>query len=220
MQDIPTVDRELLEWLRRHPAQTVRDLSAGLGVTATAVRQRLARLMASGYVLRQANREGRGRPSHQYCLSPKGHRMAGANFADLATALWCELRSIPDVTVRRGLLERVSSRLAALYESKIDGPSLEARMEQLAALMAERHIPFQVEKGSRLPILHALACPYPELAEQDRALCSMERQMISQVVGQPLRLTRCRLDGEACCTFQAVPREAASAEDAGEGVAG
>ncbi|GIW96095.1 MAG: transcriptional regulator [Pirellulaceae bacterium] len=216
MSDLPTTDREVLELLRRQPSQTVHELSVGLGVTATAVRQRLVRLMASGYVTRETRRVGRGRPSHRYSLSNKGHQLAGANFADLAAALWSELRAIPDPAIRRGMLERISRRLAGMYSSKIDGASLEARMEQLAALMAEREIPFEVEKVGPLPVLHALACPYPELAEQDRALCAMERQMMSQVLGQPMRLTRCRLDGETCCTFQAVAVSEPVAEDAGQ----
>lgn len=52
-----------------------------------------------------------------------------------------------------------------------------------------------------LPILTALACPYPELAEQDRGICAMERMLFSELVGQDVRLAECRLDGDQCCRF-------------------
>ena len=64
-------------------------------------------------------------------------------------------------------------------------------------------------KGSKyrsndLPLLQARACPYPDLAEQDRSVCSMERMMFSELVGENLRLSNCRLDGHNCCTFEPV----------------
>ena len=204
MFDIVPSDHDVLALLRRHPTMTVSELGEALGVTSTAVRQRLTRLMAQGYVQRRPAREGRGRPTHHYSLSPKGQRLTGANFADLAAALWLELRAIADPALRRGLLERISRRLADQYRTHVQGASLESRMQQVAALMQERQVPFSVTMEGSLPVLNALACPYPDLAEQDRGVCAMERQLMSQLLGEPVRLTRCRLDGQACCTFQAV----------------
>jgi predicted ArsR family transcriptional regulator len=144
----------------------------------------------------------RGRPVHRYALTEKGRRRAGANFADLAMALWQELREIKDPEVRRGLFQRISRRLATTYASRIEGTSLEERMNSLADLFGERQIPFEVERRNELPVLRATACPYPDLAEQDRTVCSMERIMFSELLGQNVRLSDCRLDGHSCCTFE------------------
>jgi predicted ArsR family transcriptional regulator len=171
-------------------------------VTATAVRQRLVRLLKQGDIERNAERITRGRPVHRYGLTEKGRRRSGANFADLAIALWHEIREIKDAEVRRGLLQRISGRLATLYAGQIRGSSLDERMESLAAIFRERQIPFEVERTGDLPLLHATACPYPELAEQDRTVCSMERIMFSELLGENLRLSNCRLDGHNCCTFE------------------
>jgi len=57
-----------------------------------------------------------------------------------------------------------------------------------------------------LPLLQARACPYPDLAEQDRSVCSMERMMFSELAGEDLRLSHCRLDGHTCCTFEPAGR--------------
>ncbi len=53
-----------------------------------------------------------------------------------------------------------------------------------------------------LPVLTALACPYPQLAEQDRGICALERMMIAELVQQNVKLSACRLDGDSCCRFQ------------------
>ena len=74
-------------------------------------------------------------------------------------------------------------------------------MESLAGLFNERRIPFAVESEAGLPVLTALACPYPDLAEQDRDVCAMEREIFAEVLGQDVRLDQCRLDGGERCQF-------------------
>ena len=197
-------DTGLLDLLRLRGALSVSELAAAMDVTATAVRQRLVRLLAQGDIERRAERASRGRPMHRYSLTDQGRRRAGANFADLAIALWQEIRQIKDPEIRSRLLQRISARLAALYAGRIGGSSLDQRMDSLARLFGERRIPFEVDRTQELPVLRASACPYPDLAEQDRSVCSMERMMFSELVGENLRLADCRLDGHNCCTFEPI----------------
>jgi predicted ArsR family transcriptional regulator len=201
-------DHTILDLLRQRDAMTVADFGVALGVTATAVRQRLNRLLDKGYIekRRDPSAAGRGRPNHCYGLTATGRRKTGANFADLAIVLWQELRAIPDAEIRRSLLRRLASRLADVYRDSIQGRGLGERMESLAAMFVQRQIPFAVEVADgQLPVLTALACPYPELAEQDRAICGVERLMVSELLGQPVSLDQCRLNGDRCCTFAVRP---------------
>lgn len=171
-------------------------------VTATAVRQRLTRLMAQGYIERNVVRAGRGRPTHRYMLTDEGRRKTGANFADLAMALWQEVRLIDDPEVRRGLLQRVSRRLVAMYADQIRGETVAEKMESLARIFGDRQVPFVVEGDARLPVLTALACPYTGLADEDRSICAVEKMVFSELTGEDLRLRSCRLDGQDHCTFE------------------
>jgi predicted ArsR family transcriptional regulator len=195
-------DDQVLDCLRRKGAATVEDLVEFLGVTATAVRQRLTRLVQSGHIDRTTERQGRGRPLHRYRLTRAGAEASGNNYADLAISLWQEIRAVPDVGFRRGLLQRVAHRLKERYSDQVQGETTGERMQSLASLMNEREILFDVDRSGDLPVLTALACPYPDLAEQDRSICAMERIMFSEAVGAPLRLSECRLDGSNCCTFE------------------
>lgn len=197
-----TSDVGVLDLLRKHGPLSVAQLTATMEVTATAVRQRLTRLLAQGDIERESQKLSRGRPVHRYQLTEKGRRRAGANFADLAIALWQEIREIKDPEVRRGLLQRIGGRLATFYAARIHGSTTEEKLQSLAALFRERQIPFDVERRNDLPLLQARACPYPDLAEQDPTVCSMERLMFSELVGENLRLSNCRLDGHTCCTFE------------------
>jgi predicted ArsR family transcriptional regulator len=196
-----TSDKAVLDFLRRQGGGTISALVSEMGVTATAVRQRLQRLIADGLIMRQTERKGRGRPNHRYLLTEKGERSAGNNFADMAGVLWDEIKAIEDPEIRRGLLKRIAGRMVERYRGEVEGNSLSERMTSLAAVMGDREIPFEVRETGGLPVLSALACPYPELARRDRGVCTMEKMMLSEILGENVRLSECRLDGATCCTF-------------------
>ncbi len=196
-------DRSIVEYLRREGTCTISELVRFAGVTPTAIRQRVNRLMEKGLIVRTSESNGRGRPTYCYTLSPAGVRSSGDNYEDLAIALWSEIRAVDDPAVRRGLLQRIVGRLADVYRGQVRGTDLRERMQSLVGLMRGLDVPFEVqENAAQLPVLTALACPYPDLAEQDRAICSIEKMLFSSILGEGVRLSNCRLDGESCCTFE------------------
>jgi predicted ArsR family transcriptional regulator len=195
-------DSKLLDVLRVSGAQTVSSLAEANSVTPTAIRQRLNRLMAEGLIERNVTPSQRGRPSHRYSLTEKARRQTGSNFADLAVALWQEIRAVKDPEVRQGLLSRVTQSLAANYRSQVRGANLTERMESIQEIFADRGVPFSVDDSGGLPVLSAHDCPYPQLAEQDRGICAVERMLFADLLSEPVRLSQCRLDGHACCQFQ------------------
>jgi predicted ArsR family transcriptional regulator len=72
-------DREFLERLHRLGAATVQEMCADLGVTATAVRQRLTRLGGLGLVSREVVRTGRRPPPPNNTVDPARGRARGGN---------------------------------------------------------------------------------------------------------------------------------------------
>ena len=195
-------DVAILDLLRSQDEMTIRQLTTVLEVTDTAVRHRLKRLLQQQLVERNKLAPSRGRPQHIYRLTSKGRRRSGENFADLAIALWQEIRSIQDPEVRNSLMARISSRMAAMYESQIPEGTLRQRIQSVVELFEQRQLPIVVDESGKLPILSVEACPYPELAEDDRGVCSMEQMLFSEVLGEKVELTSCRLDGDCGCTFE------------------
>src|SRR3982751_4885763 len=121
-----TSDRRLLDHIRRHGPLTVTEMAGFLGVTQTAVRNRLSRLVESGLVERQAQVGARGRPRHTYQASAEAHKRLGQNYADLAVVLWDEMMgTITDPRLRRLLFARITDRLAELYRAQIAGDDWE-----------------------------------------------------------------------------------------------
>jgi predicted ArsR family transcriptional regulator len=206
-------DHALIELLRVRDSVGIGDLAEALGVTATAVRQRLDRLTQAGLVGRsiaanQGHVRHRGRPSHAYSLTEKGRRSGGDNFRDLAMVLWTEVRGVKEPSVRQGLLSRIASAMAGLYRDDVSGSTARQRLESVATLFRNRNLSCDVgpsadEASPGLPVLTTYSCPYPELAEQDRGICAAERLMLQELVGASVQLSECRLDGASCCRFTA-----------------
>jgi len=206
------VDRDLLEAMRGAERCSIQELVDALGVTATAVRQRVDRLLEAGLIDREKQVGGRGRPTYSYGLTVLGHRQAGANYAELAEAMWQEMLSLADPTLRNQLLVGIARRLGRRFRTQLRGESvgepnpLQSRMEALSEILTQQRIPNGVTReGSEdgLPVLDMNSCPYPNLTDdsEQRAMCHLEEEMLSEALGQPVHLTSCRLDGDACCQF-------------------
>lgn len=202
-------DRPLMDLIRRHGPISVEDLAELLAVTPTAIRVRLSRLVESGLVERVQESVGRGRPKFFYRASTLAQKKLGQNYADLALVLWDEvMRTVDDARIRRELFTRITDRLAESYNAQMRGEEWSSRLVQLGGLLHDRGVETEIasdENGQT--ILKQLSCPYYELAEVDRDICSLERRMFEKVVGHGLTLSQCRLDGDRSCDFQPETKE-------------
>ena len=196
-------DREFLQRLNRLGAATVQEICDEVGVTATAVRQRLSRLQSARLVCRQTVRSGRGRPHHTYRITEAGQRELGDNYSDLALILWRELRHIEEPAVRQRVFGRVQEALVSQYGREVDGNSLGERLQQLQAALVERGFDVEIDSCGALPILRENNCPYHDLASSDTHICELEQAVFGKILGAEVTLTQCCLDGHKCCEFEA-----------------
>ena len=196
-----TTDTDVLYLLADSGPLPISDIMRHLAVTRTAVHERLLRLMAEGLVERELVRGGRGRPSYKYLLSPKARKLLGNNFADLAAVLWQEVLRIDDSRRRQRVIRRIASALKALYADAIQGTTLKARMESLRGVLEKRRVRCDVDTRGGLPTFTLRDCPYLDLAEVDCTVCQVETTLFSQLLGHEVVLSKCRLDGHACCQF-------------------
>lgn len=181
---------------------TVQEICDEMGVTATAVRQRLNRLQGRGMVSREAERVGRGRPRHTYLVTEAGLRELGDNYVDLALILWREMRSIEETEIRERIVGRVREALVRRYGKVVNAQSVGERFHELKSALVERGFDVEVDASGSLPILRENNCPYLELASDDPTICELEQSVFEAVLGTDVTLTQCCLDGHSCCEFQ------------------
>ncbi|MEO1530134.1 MAG: ArsR family transcriptional regulator, partial [Planctomycetota bacterium] len=203
-EPLRSIDRDLLKVMRGGELFGVGDLTEALAVTATAIRQRLERLLESGLIEREKVVAGRGRPTYRYRITDQGKRHTGADATALAEAMWVEVMSLEDAALREQMLTSIASRLGKEYAAQMDPDApLADRMRLLSELLATKRVATDVKADGELPVLDINSCPYPTLADAstDYWMCRLEERVLSEALGKPVQLSRCCLDGDSCCQF-------------------
>lgn len=193
---------QVIEYIKRNGSATIKDLEELLGVTTNAVRQHLQSLQAQGYIERRQVNAGVGRPHHVYTISEKAHELFACHCDDLALTLLEEVFAMEGPERAAMLLGRVGSRLAQRYAASVRGEMLHERVAQLADALYERGVLTDVDvEDENTIILHAYNCPYHELAQEHRAICEMDEEVMRKVLGSDVNLSACMMDGHRGCSF-------------------
>lgn len=200
----------VLDVLLRQGSMTVKDIQDALDMSSTAIRQHLTRLLGEGLVTSHEERRGVGRPVKVYTLTNRARALTGCHCDYLAVTLLEEMVLLEGPEKMRVLLERVSRRLANLYEQEVSGSALFERVQELARALDRRGIVADVAVEEGAIVLHEYTCPYHGLAQDYRDICEMEKAMMSQVLGQPVTLRYCMMDGHQGCAFHMEVQEAAA----------
>ena len=214
MQPLDPRDRDVLSHLHRSGGADVQAICDLLGVTRTAVRQRISRLESTGLIVSELQNQSRGRPRHVYRVTPEGLHSLGENYRQLAVVLWQAISQFQDPSVRQVLMQRVQDGLAEQFRRSFSPTdSVDRRVDLLAQQMRASGFPVQSEVLNGLPILRETCCPFPLLAEMDDGICDLERQVLQQALGAPVEFrSRCR-DGHGCCEFQVLQSSESFVED-------
>ncbi len=192
----------LLVLLQRKGPLTIKELERELGVTATAVRQQIANLLADGFIEQKIEHSKRGRPKHVYSLTPKGHGLFPQHYDELTYTLLREILISEGPQKVQLLLARMAQRLAEQYAGQMAGQGAADRAQELTELLNAKGIMAEVEEAPNAILFREFNCPYYQLAREYRAICDMEQGMISQVIQQPVSLVACTLDGHHGCQFK------------------
>jgi DeoR family suf operon transcriptional repressor len=197
--------QRIIEVLLRHGPMTVSELGTEIGVTATAIRAQLTRLVGEGWLLRTRRNVGPGRPAGVFAVSERARRFFGAGGPDVSRLLMEEIVRVAGENKARAILERVSHRMAEAARSSIgDGPPAE-RVHRLAEFLSREGVVAESAEAvapARNLRLNVFTCPYNGLAHEHPELCDMERAAFSELVASPVQRHHCMLDGDPACEFE------------------
>lgn len=186
------------------PPQSIAELMAATGVTRTAIMEQLGELSAHGLVERTTERlPGRGRPRHRYVLTPQALRLLfQGNQHLLVPALLRAIEELGGETLRRKVIKRVAKILAEYYSRQIAATDPSARLAEFCnILQKEGGVAELVPSGNGAIILRKRSCAFISMFEESRCVCAIDREILSQVVGVPIRQISSRHDGSYCCEF-------------------
>lgn len=183
----------LLQALKRGGPMAIRELAAGLDVTYEAVRQQISELMRAGWVTRapaQARAAAGGAPapkpgpaSRQYRLSAAAEHLFPKHYDELSVEL------VQHVLERFGgagvveILGRMTDARVARWAPRLEGLTLEQKLEALSSLYEEDDAYMQVEWRQGAPALIERNCPFFSVAQKHPAICSVSVNTLERLLG-------------------------------------
>jgi predicted ArsR family transcriptional regulator len=187
-----------------NPPQSVADLIRATGVTRTAVMEQLNELVTTGFVERDTERlSGRGRPRHLYKATHAALLLMFTNAQQLIVP--AILRAVHDhggEELTKKIIKRVSRQLGDHYGKKITAKKPEERLRQFINLLTEEGGLIEAMQGDdgRL-MIYRRSCPFVSMVDDHYSVCLIDQEMLTAVVGHPVRRVACRHDGAPCCRF-------------------
>lgn len=196
---------KILAHLQRHGEATVKDLEELLGISTTAVREHLTHLQAKDLVTTKLVRRGPGRPHAVYFLTAAAQDIFPKEYDTLTTMLLREIASREGPDRLQALLDAVGARLAEEYRGPVAGAALPERLAALGEALERRGIPVELlPDGDSFKLF---ACPYFDVAQEHAGVCTMERRMVEQVLGEHVVLDGTIREGRRSCHFTVIRKE-------------
>jgi predicted ArsR family transcriptional regulator len=194
----------LVKLLVGNPPMTIAQLIKATGVTRTAVTEQLGELVAGGFVERRLERlPGRGRPHHLYSTT---HAALLLLFADtqrlVVPAIWRAVAEAGGEVLTRRVMPRVARQLAEHYGTRIDEESPRKRLQQMSRVLGDEGALVDVVEDGGSIVLRKRSCPFISMLDENRSVCCVDEEMMSFVVGHPVRRIEWRHEGDPCCTFE------------------
>jgi predicted ArsR family transcriptional regulator len=201
---ISAVGLRMVKLLVGTEPQTITDLVRAIGVTRTAVAEQLNDLEAAGLVQRDTERlPGRGRPHYIYSATSSALVLLFASNQRLVVpAIWRAIEELAGAEMSKRILSRVSGFLADHYNAKIRATDPKERLKQFVDLLREEGGLLELQNENGHVALYKRSCPFISMADENRNICCVDLDMISNVVGAPVRQVTCRQDGSPCCVFE------------------
>ena len=198
-QQIGGTTRGRLIALIRRGVCTIEELAAELGVTDNAVRAQIVTLEDAGIVGAAGTRRGpgAGKPATLYHITPTGEAMLSSAYAPVLTALLQSLadRLAPDEFTE--ILRDTGSRLVP--QAFIASGSVETRVRAAAAVLVALGAEIDVERTGGGFRLRGYACPLSSAVRAEPDACRVVEQLVSTLVGLPVREHCDRTNGARCC---------------------
>jgi predicted ArsR family transcriptional regulator len=201
--DVPEKTQDaLLLYLKRRGELSVSDLCELLGITSMAVRRHLAHLQAEGLIETRMVRQSRGRPNYKYKLAAKAETLFPSATANMAEDL---LAAVMEQSGAQGVMDllalRNKKRMVAIAE-RIEGMDLRERVLEVTRIFSEDGYMTEWEE---LPdgnfLIYQRHCAVHDLANKFRQVCTMEPDLMQNILKVKVTREKYILRGDALCAY-------------------
>jgi predicted ArsR family transcriptional regulator len=192
----------IIELLRRR-SYTVVQLGKELEVSATAIRAQLALLQRDGIVEAKGEIKSARRPSLTYGLTPG----VGLTFSKAYHTVLAHLIDILDLQMTKKEYTTVMRKLGHKLANATPHPTgnLREKIEDTAKVFESFGTLTNVEEDREKFVIVAHGCPFEEVVNGNKGICTAMETFMSKRIGVPARQC-CNLDQSSNCRFEVKKR--------------
>ncbi len=184
-----TVRNHIVEILKENGIATVAELAEQLGMAQVSVRHHLDILVGEDLVESSGvrRRNGAGRPSQVYSLTPEASKLFPQRHQVLANEMVSAIKTMLPVEEVRGVFLRLADKTAQGAPMPRVDQSVEDRLEQVAGFLSEKGYTARWEVTDGHYRLFTCNCPYSGVSDQHPEVCEMDRALIQRLVPEGVR---------------------------------
>lgn len=195
-----TRDR-ILQSLLGQPKMTINALAEAVGINPISVRHHLTNLQVEGLVSSEEERHGVGRPHLVFRLTEDGMEKFPTRYLRLTSRLLQRMKDTMSQPVVEKLFSDIGEGLALEYAGRMQGLSMEERLDLVKSVLDEEGFRVEWEKAGEQYKIHEISCPYLQIGAAHPEVCAVDQTIISKMLAVPAEKVQCILNGSAHCTY-------------------
>ncbi len=198
--------RQILDLLKKRGGMTAKELGKALDITSMAVRRHLAALERDDLISATTVRRPMGRPTYVYTLTALADDLFPKNYPQLMIGLLEDIRALDGEDKLDQLFQRREDRLVAAYAPRMEGKSLQERVEEIARIFDENGNLSECEHADGSYRLTWHNCAIYKISQRFPQACDHEQSMLTRLLDADVSRIQHQAKGDLCCSYIVRPR--------------
>lgn len=204
---MPMTRRRILTLLKEEKELTADQLAELLGISSVAVRRHLTKLETDQLVEYKEVQRGMGRPSFVYRLGEASAGFFPRRYEELASTVLETIRDLYGSEAVDAVFRMRSEQFIADYRRKVNGKTLDARLEQLTQLReADGYMSSWEQTQDNTFILREANCPIINVAAGCDVACNHDQAMLESLLDAQVTRKSHLAKGDGACIYEVRPR--------------
>lgn len=199
--EYPTKTQIMLS-LKKHPGQTLDELSSDLKISKMAVLKHIQQLEGVGAIERRMSKGKMGRPFFTFFLRSGSESLLGESSDIMLDSLMEYLEESGNEKIATDFLYDRYGKTETKYSGKLSKYSGKRKIMELVSMRREEnYYPELRQSGEGLYELTEYNCPIFKIANRFGIACELERSLFSRTLDMDVKSTHTQVNGHGVCKF-------------------
>lgn len=199
--------KDLLDLIKQKGTLSMDEAVTHTELAKTTLREHFLQLERDGYIRREYIRSGPGRPSLQYQISPKGHRLFPSSESEMIRELLKFLKERGDEQTIEQFFESFWEERLRKAQNRMDeasGSDVKSRLDELMKFLEEEGFMPELEtaENNKKVTIKECNCPFREVVKETRLPCKLEAIFYQKLFNDEVERTSYIAEGDFSCTYE------------------